>query len=81
MAAGMAGKYSAEIAAAKEKQRQIANMSKAKHALDLALRTRRYNNRCIATIRYAAYDSKSTNYLYEHGAAQALPSLTTRSDA
>jgi hypothetical protein len=42
MAAGMAGKYSAEIAAAKEKQRQIANMSKAKHALDLALRTRRY---------------------------------------
>jgi hypothetical protein len=41
MAAGMATKYAVDIAAAKEKQRQIANQSKAKHALELALRTRR----------------------------------------
>jgi hypothetical protein len=41
MGAGMATKYATEIAAAKEKQRQIANQSKAKHALELALRTKR----------------------------------------
>ncbi|KAG5177395.1 myosin I, high molecular weight-Acanthamoeba sp [Tribonema minus] len=40
MAAGMATKYAVDINAAKEKQRQIANQSKAKHALELALRTR-----------------------------------------